>query len=721
MSISNQRALSSISNKANLQQEDTVLSPSLQNVSQLKDWITKMEKENNEKARTQWTRPKNLHMSGETTKINKPRKQSEKVQQIKEQIKIISTPARKKSRNVAIPMNKVQEMKRLLLVDYKEQQAKQKEAMNMSSKKRAQIEQRLNTLDEIQKFLNAHSNHRENSSSIKQRQLDLPMNRVNEMKNWLLEFERQNKEHSKRLGSKSYVNGNSHHYGGVGYATAATKSHNARMSIESTNTYQSTISKAVIETPSTAAVSDLVQFLVDFEQKNKEHFQKSQRKDIELQQQVKSSRMDEVLQEEEEGESLEEDSTVFNEEDGREVIEKVDQQTDEEIGEKLDEEEQEDNVFVENTAILKEAESHMKDVNISMMPATDQSDWEDDYDDLMKIDVNLEPIKSAESWSNESFSETDEDYSKTEDVEEESNKDEDELSSSLSFLNANDKTFDESLSTHDIEEDHQSYDEDNVSSVSGESDVGESFVRAESENLIGQGFIRASNSDTCFSTSLIVEHENDKETNAMKTETVSYINSNTILSDQAPIKNDVVDDISPVKRSSGLKCLYKSWFGIFVPRRERLIEENDEEIKVVYRKHSHGVEPPKPRNIMKKSKFEEDDIEGEEHRNRDGYLHNLYSNAERGGPKDFAREMLLTRRSSCDSPMSLASAFRRAMSPSASSCADSEFSYVETYINGNHRNSNVAQHVGWLKGHFGSPKAIEELKKGEYKTFPNGF
>lgn len=103
MSISNQRALSSISNKANLQQEDTVLSPSLQNVSQLKDWITKMEKENNEKARTQWTRPKNLHMSGETTKINKPRKQSEKVQQIKEQIKIISTPARKKSRNVAIP------------------------------------------------------------------------------------------------------------------------------------------------------------------------------------------------------------------------------------------------------------------------------------------------------------------------------------------------------------------------------------------------------------------------------------------------------------------------------------------------------------------------------------------------------------------------------------------------------------------------------------------
>lgn len=179
------------------------LSPSLQNVSQLKSWITKMEKENKQKSNSAWKKPASLQ-----SKVTRTKQTSGRVHQMREKIverkhiprgtsQVVKTPA-PSSRNVKIPMNKVQQMKQILL-DYKNNQAKQSEQIHMSSKKRAKIAERLNRVQDIQKWLNemevqSRKTAVRNGASVpKTKELNLPMNRVSEMKNWLIEFEKQNK------------------------------------------------------------------------------------------------------------------------------------------------------------------------------------------------------------------------------------------------------------------------------------------------------------------------------------------------------------------------------------------------------------------------------------------------------------------------------------------------------------------------------------------------
>jgi len=107
-------------------------------------------------------------------------------------------------------------------------------------------------------------------------------------------------------------------------------------------------------------------------------------------------------------------------------------------------------------------------------------------------------------------------------------------------------------------------------------------------------------------------------------------------------------------------------------------------------------------------------------REQAGYLPDAY-NSRDDEPQDFAREMVLSHGRCCqfdpssESPVSLASAFRRTMSPTASSCAGSDLSGVQALINVNH--TNVAQHVGWLQGHFQSPKAVDKTKSNEGMNF----
>ena len=92
--------------------------------------------------------------------------------------------------HVNIPMNKVTEM-RQILINYKNHHSQNKiDYVQLSSKRHAEIKERLNKVEDIQKLLNdgivGNSNHKAPSFATKV--LNLPLNRVNEMKNWLIEF-----------------------------------------------------------------------------------------------------------------------------------------------------------------------------------------------------------------------------------------------------------------------------------------------------------------------------------------------------------------------------------------------------------------------------------------------------------------------------------------------------------------------------------------------------
>ena len=72
----------------------------------------------------------------------------------------------------------------------------------------------------------------------------------------------------------------------------------------------------------------------------------------------------------------------------------------------------EEGSLVENTELLDQ-KSPQKDVNISMVPTVndddvfndddDVSDWEDDHDALKKVDITTEPVQSNDTWENETM------------------------------------------------------------------------------------------------------------------------------------------------------------------------------------------------------------------------------------------------------------------------------------------------------------------------------
>lgn len=189
-------------------------------------------------------------------------------------------------------------------------------------------------------------------------------------------------------------------------------------------------------------------------------------------------------------------------------------------------------------------------------------------------------------------------------------------------------------------------------------------------------------------------------------------------------------DSSKAKNSKGLGCVYKSLFRIFVPKKKvRLTKgknttENGIELiqpggrgerEILIQTGGRGdAEVNKTvngANTCQETETQNPSPEFQSMHN-DGYLPNLYTASE-DEPQDFAREMLLGRACqfdpSCESPMSLASAFRRSMSPTSSDCAGSELSYVQALVNAHQtKNTNVAQHVGWLQEHFHSPNRTNE-------------
>ena len=761
------------------------LSPSLQNVSQLKSWITKMEKENKEKSKSAWKKPPSLQ-----SKVARTKQTSGRVHQMREKIverkhipkgasHVVKTPA-PSTRNVKIPMNKVQQMRQILL-DYQNNQAKQSEQIHMSSKKRAKIAERLNRVQDIQKWLNKmevqnrKAAARNDASVPKTKEFNLPMNRVSEMKNWLIEFEKQNKEHCNRFSTKS-TNLSAYQYGGYVPTNHTLPIDSA--GLKNNQGQVDTNARMTIETPSKTAVSELAQFLVDFEKKNKEHYERSQRKGNKhgshnLQQDgsdeedeetdnVNVSIFDEFLIDNNEG-SIEDD-TVEEEAVEEDTVEEdtieddtveddtVEDDTVEDetavvaiaVDECAKDEHSEgsleikhqvanshDDHVVLNTSIL-DSQNDKREMNISMMPIMndlEQSQWDEDYDDLMKVDINIEPVKSTESWEDESFgysNESEEEDTLNENPKEDETegvevhgmkhdaREEEDVSISGQYENKIQQCTNESPTSID------SSIQSSPDSVK-DTDLKETFDNHDGDELLGEDFLSTSYAGARFSTSF--SNPNEKNSCAQNEDSIRLIerietidNSNEIIRSS---QRKADDEIKCRVNTKGFGCVYKSLFRVFAPKKrstENRLSAEEEGVELVVKE----TEPKKEENygdslIIKCNQDGTLDVSIDNHQT-EGYLPNTYTSGSTDEPQDFAREILLGRvphqfDPNCESPMSLASAFRRSMSPTSSSCAGSELSGVHAMISGGHNTTNVAQHVGWLQGHFHSPKAARIERK----------
>lgn len=768
------------------------LSPSLQNVSQLKSWITKMEKENKQKSNSAWKKPASLQ-----SKVTRTKQTSGRVHQMREKIverkhiprgtsQVVKTPA-PSSRNVKIPMNKVQQMKQILL-DYKNNQAKQSEQIHMSSKKRAKIAERLNRVQDIQKWLNemevqSRKTAVRNGASVpKTKELNLPMNRVSEMKNWLIEFEKQNKEHCNRFSSKS-ANLSAYQYGGYVPTNHSLPSDSA--GLKNSQGQVDTNAKRTIETPSKTAVSELAQFLVDFEKKNKEHYERSQRKGCKHD---SNNRKEESLAEEDEetddlnvsifdtflidnNEGSIEDNTVEDDTVEADAIEAdtieadtveaetieadtieadtieegtvEDETTEEKSSEDWRSEDSQelkeeatnslDDQVVLNTSIL-DRENYKKEMNISMIPTMndlEQSQWDEDYDDLMKVEINIEPVKSTESWENESFSYSNE-SEKVETILSETRKeDETEEVEGLSVTCDAVGEEDASIASQNDSKIEQCTNEsptsiDSSIESSPDSDEGddleETLDEHDGDEVLEEDILSTSYAGARFSTSFMnanddsCAHNVDSIPLVDRIETIDNSNKNI-----RPSHREVDDEIASRVSMKGFGCVYKSLFRVFKPKnrsnKDRLNAEEGVELVVKETEPKKEMSNYEDSLVIKCNQDGTLDVSIDNH-HTEGYLPNTYTNGSTNEPQDFAREMLLGRvphqfDPNCESPMSLASAFRRSMSPTSSSCAGSELSgiHTQTMINGGHNSTNVAQHVGWLQGHFHSPKAARVERK----------
>jgi len=371
------------------------------NVTHLKDWLVNIEKKN-----------RNTNIDSTATNIDKESKSSgnkrsdqskfilpkprnntknissnDKNKVLSMQKKIFQNPPSSSSardntpsRVRSIPMNKVTEMRKVLL-DFEHSQ--KKKVRNLSSKKRAVIEARLNKVEDIRSWLN-EMEHERKSNAHSSKQLNLPPNRVSDMKNWLLEFERQNKKHFQQYQTKiTNLTGHQKKISDI-----------PEITLDDDNS---------IDSGKMPLVSDLAKWLVQFEQKNKKHFENNQ---IIRSLEIKRDSSNETcsITEDYRDESDKENSdSEYTDEEDIDLVEESNEYSlvrsnEGEIDKVLSlDEEKNDNVIVENTSFLLQS-SPNEEVDMSMMPVVqidDDIDWEDN------TDFNISPVESVESWKEE--------------------------------------------------------------------------------------------------------------------------------------------------------------------------------------------------------------------------------------------------------------------------------------------------------------------------------
>jgi len=634
----------------------------------------------------------------------------------------INTPvkARKTVESINIPMNKVNELKKQLN-ESKMQELKKLEDAQMNSKKRAEISDRVNTVTGLLESLKGDvPRNRTVLKTSKGEELSLPRDRVRDMKNWLKDSVDRHKAHADKWNTASVTS-----TGRGGAYIPRIGARNQPFELEN-NGHPVDESKMEVDSRNGRRVSDLTGWLDEFGKKNKNHFEQgSMRPTFEYSNNKNSS---------------EELSNVETYELETSQLEDVSQAPSENNEERV----------VENTSFLDNTVGGIDDLNISTMPVRNfadtvddvECDWEDDYNDLM-IAVDIERIDSKESWDKDSVvSPRDLNEEEPAEVGQQENCSFEDLEEKSETWNhqmgeeENEKEFDDEEEQERADVELNYLDQTEVVELINGEELERDDVKAE------DNFLASDSDEECDEDELIF-HCDDSFSVITSNEFIS-VQKNGNEDDSASVKSGLVGEHLLTKIASN-NALSSSYCG------NRITDTS------IVQRAGIPIEPTKfremnePKNRKKKgiSKFlsslicmkslktskaaekytedyEEDKVpvwnqqsskslflspDSHLEHNNEGvvgaYLPNGYNINSTTGPSNFPREMLMNgtgRAQVSDSPMSLASAFRRQMSP-GSSCM-SGFTDVETRTMT--RNHDIGQHVMHLKSLFSSP-----VRKGD--------
>jgi hypothetical protein len=664
------------------------------------------------------------------------------VQAMKRQVREkISTPAKAPpSRTINIPLNKVNELKKRL-EESKMEELKKLESAQMNAKKRAEIKERVNTVQGLLKGLNENIGHK-SSTATPVRELNLPRARVSEMKSWLKDFEMENKAHADKWITRSAAAGE----GGAYVPRSGARNepfeleHNSRAAGTNPNGTQLELDQSEGK-----RVSELTDWLVDFGENNKAHLLKGSARPYSAQSKFFKRAQD--------CDSLfDEDSEQFQFPD-TEPVEHAQDSLDGGESEQLS-----DTDHVENISMLEEAHGSPENLNVSMMPGVprdtidDEDDetknnWDDEYQDLM-MRVDIVQVESGDTWDNESvespkesaegendhqFDAFDEEMLSRDEEDSIFSEEDDEVEHLLDLGEEDEELLIEQI--EDIEDVEEHVSENDASNEELSVDSYESEPEAEEDNVLNfdcddtiskmsfegqpvdivttKGIIRGINSNEL--------NDTNSPKSALFGENILNKTSDPIVSNSfhghglsdsmfvVPPQNTTT--VVRKKNQSGIRKLFGSLNCMKNTKASRAAKSYANSVEETQK-------PDNFRQASSKSLFLSPDSHQEPNQGQNSYLPNTYSNANTTNNinGNFAREMLMVEKGfgkarAAESPMSLASAYRRQLSP-GSSCV-SGFTDVETHFMT--EKHDIGQHVKHLQrlyaGQLREPRAVTKSSK----------
>ena len=404
---------------------------------------------------------------------------------------------------------------------------------------------------------------------------------------------------------------------------------------------------------------------------------------------------------------------------------------------------------VENISMLEQAESDNTNLNISMMPGAPNAtnvyeddgckDWEDEYQDLM-MTVDIQQVESADSWDKESivsprdFIEEEGEATLAQDAMDFHQKEEEQSVDTTNSGGEDEESIDEVEESIDEVEGilNETMDEDIAKEtidqdISVASSTQSSQIEEASEQEIeltfdcddtisrmsfeGQPVEHVSAADFAHKTNQEVssaEMEDDStslEGEYILNKTTDPIVSTSVfghgLSDSIAQPNAMVQK---KKKKSGLRKFMSSLNCLKINKASKAAEmfaNTAEETK----KPSYDQKKASSKSLFLSpdSHQDEDDVQN-------SYLPNTYNN------DNFAREMIIRKNNRmlgpvAESPVSLASAYRRQLSPD-SSCV-SGFTDVDACVM--MKKHDIGQHVKHLQGLYDSPVTDTKAQRGDVK------
>ena len=646
----------------------------------------------------------------------------------------MNTPskARKRDQTINIPINKVNELKKKLNESKMEELKKLENAL-MTAKKRAEINERVNTVNGLLETF--HSDGHRNRTVVKTskgEELNLPRDRVRAMKSWLTSFGHDQRAHASKWDTPGVTSSGR---GGAYIPKIGTRNQPLEMQHRGILVDGSNIE---VDDSDGKKVTELTGWLDEFGKKSQAHYEKGRARP-----------------------SLQYANTRT---DALSDVKVPQQKTDEQFPV-----EEIEGIIVENTSYLNDTIGGVDDMNISMMPVRnfanasvdDKCDWDDAYNDLMTT-VDIEQVDSTETWDKQSV------ISPRELDDNAASEDEQKVNHPVVTMDENSGVSEYGVEDKE-EEEHDHF--ENISNFKDDEDEmgNEAYVQlnlldqtedvesVQDGTLLEDSSVSSENQEESDDNELVFHSDDTFSRVSFEGQPVNAINTNDSISgqdwenindagdDSTSFKSGLVGELILNKNSSTMElsssycghritdtstCLQqndrKTLQPIQFQRRDHLMMKNPKKQKKqkgfskffsslncmnnlktskaaeeYTEKYHENKKPEWNRQQSSKSLFLSPDSHSEQNEGVNVYLPNRYD-VNTHGPANFSRDMLMRgagRAQVAESPMSLASAFRRQLSP-GSSCV-SGFTDVEASVM--KQKGDIGEHVKHLLNLYSSP------------------